>query len=34
LIAADPGLLKPEHAGLRRKLLELYQRKWNIIDLS
>ncbi|MBI4801821.1 MAG: ATP-dependent DNA helicase RecG [Elusimicrobia bacterium] len=34
LLAADPALRKPEHAGLRRKLLELYQQKWNIIDLS
>ena len=34
LLAADPGLRKPENAGLRSELLDLYQRKWNIIDLS
>ncbi|MBU2572726.1 MAG: ATP-dependent DNA helicase RecG [Elusimicrobia bacterium] len=34
LLAADPGLRKPEHSPLRHKLLQLYQQKWNIIDLS
>ncbi len=34
LLAADPGLTKPEHALLRRKLQELYQQNWHLIDLS
>jgi ATP-dependent DNA helicase RecG len=34
LLASDPDLLKPDNAGLRHNLLKLYQKKWNIIDLS
>lgn len=34
LLASDLALSKPEHSPLRHKLLELYQQKWNIIDLS
>jgi ATP-dependent DNA helicase RecG len=34
LLSEDPALLKPENLGLRHNLLRLYQRKWNIIDLS
>ena len=33
-LAADPKLLKPEHALLRRRLLGLYQSRWNWIDLA
>lgn len=34
LIAGDPKLLQPGHARLRRRLLELYQGRWNWIDLA
>lgn len=34
LLAQDPGLVKPEHALFRRKLQELYQQNWHLIDLS
>ncbi len=34
LLAQDPGLIKPEHALFRRKLAELYQKNWHLIDLS
>ncbi len=34
LLSADPGLIKPEHALFRRKLQELYQQNWHLIDLS
>ena len=34
LLAQDPGLTKPEHALFRRKLAELYQQNWHLIDLS
>lgn len=34
LLAADPGLTLPEHALLRLKLQELYQKNWHLIDLS
>ena len=34
LLAADPKLLKPEHALLKRRLLGLYQSRWNWIDLA
>ena len=34
LLSADPGLTAPEHARFRRKLQELYQRNWHLIDLS
>ena len=33
-LAADPKLLKPEHVLLRRRLLTLYQSRWNWIDLA
>lgn len=34
LLAQDPALTKPEHALFRRKLAELYQKNWHLIDLS
>jgi len=34
LLRADPDLRAPQNAGLRRKLIELYGRKWDLIDLS
>jgi ATP-dependent DNA helicase RecG len=34
LLRSDPGLRSPQNAGLRRKLIELYGKKWNLIDLS
>ena len=34
LLSADPGLTAPEHALFRRKLQELYQQNWHLIDLS
>jgi ATP-dependent DNA helicase RecG len=34
LLRADPDLRAPQNAGLRRKLIELYGKKWNLIDLS
>ncbi len=34
ILSADPGLVKPEHALFRRKLQELYQQNWHLIDLS
>jgi len=34
LLTQDPGLTKPEHALFRRKLAELYQKNWHLIDLS
>ncbi|MCK5583155.1 MAG: hypothetical protein KAI33_05170, partial [Elusimicrobiales bacterium] len=34
LLKNDPNLLKRENFPLRRKLLKLYQNKWNIIDLT
>jgi len=33
-LAADPRLLAPENAGLRRRLLELYQAQWDWVDLA
>jgi ATP-dependent DNA helicase RecG len=33
-LTADPKLLKPEHALLKRRLLSLYQSRWNWIDLA
>ncbi|MBI3565675.1 MAG: ATP-dependent DNA helicase RecG, partial [Elusimicrobia bacterium] len=33
-LAADPKLLAPEHALLKRRLLALYQARWNWIDLA
>ncbi len=34
LLSQDPGLIKPEHRLFRRKLQELYQQNWHLIDLS
>ncbi len=34
LLSADPGLVRPEHALFKRKLQELYQENWHLIDLS
>ena len=34
LLRADPDLRLPQNVGLRRKLIELYGKKWNLIDLS
>ena len=34
LLAADPKLRRAEHALLRRRLLALYQSRWNWIDLA
>ena len=34
LLTQDPGLVQPEHALFRRKLQELYQKNWHLIDLS
>lgn len=34
LLAADPELASPENAPLRRRLLELYAKKWSLIDFS
>ncbi len=34
LLSTDPGLVRPEHALFRRKLQELYQQNWHLIDLS
>lgn len=34
LLKSDPNFLKKENLPLKRKLLKLYQNKWNIIDLS
>jgi len=34
LLKNDPKLLKPEHALLKRRLLGLYQSRWNWIDLA
>ena len=34
ILMQDPGLSRPEHALFRRKLQELYQQNWHLIDLS
>ena len=34
LLSQDPALTAPEHALLRQKLVELYQKDWHLIDLS
>ncbi|MFH1619506.1 MAG: ATP-dependent DNA helicase RecG, partial [bacterium] len=34
LLKADPDLTFPEHRSFRNRLLELYQRKWHVIDLA
>jgi ATP-dependent DNA helicase RecG len=33
-LAADPKLLAPENAGLRERLLRLYQAQWDWVDLA
>jgi ATP-dependent DNA helicase RecG len=33
-LSADPRLLAPENAGLRERLLELYQKQWDWVDLA
>lgn len=34
ILANDPGLKALEHQALKEKLLDLYHKKWNLIDLS
>lgn len=34
LLGADPYLREPDHALFRRKLIELYEKNWHLIDLS
>lgn len=34
LNADDPLLQKPQHAAFKQRLIELYQKQWNIIDLG
>lgn len=34
LLSTDPGLICPEHALFKKKLQELYQQNWHLIDLS
>lgn len=34
LLAQDPTLTKPEHLLFKRKLQDLYQKNWHLIDLS
>ncbi|MGC8867183.1 MAG: ATP-dependent DNA helicase RecG [Elusimicrobiales bacterium] len=34
IIRDDPYLLKPQHSELRKELIEIYGKKWNIIDLN
>lgn len=34
LIAADPGLTKPEHVALRQKLLEKFKNRWHFVNIS
>ena len=34
LLRSDPDLRSPQNAGVRRRLTELYGKKWNLIDLS
>ncbi|WP_428897444.1 ATP-dependent DNA helicase RecG [Parelusimicrobium proximum] len=34
LLSADPSLSLPEHAALRERIIDLYQRKWHLIELS
>ena len=34
ILAADPTLSAPEHALFRKKLVQLYQKDWHLIDLS
>ena len=34
ILSIDPELSAPDNAGIRRKLIEQYAEKWNLIDLS
>lgn len=34
LLTSDPSLLRPEHSLFRKKLTELYEQNWHLIDLS
>ena len=34
LFAQDPELKKPEHQAFKQRLLELYSRKWHLIDMA
>jgi len=34
LLRSDPDLRAQQNAGLRRKLVEIYGKKWDLIDLS
>ena len=34
ILSIDPDLSAPENAGVRKKLIEQYAGKWNLIDLS
>ena len=34
LLASDPLLQKPENAPFKERLLALYQKNWNLINLS
>ncbi|MDD4005003.1 MAG: ATP-dependent DNA helicase RecG [Elusimicrobiaceae bacterium] len=34
LFTADPNLVRPEHFAFRKKLTELYAKRWHLIDLS
>ncbi len=34
LLRSDPLLQKPEHAPFKKRLLELYQQNWHLIDLN
>lgn len=34
LLQADPLLQKPEHAAFKKRLLQLYQQNWHLIDLN
>jgi ATP-dependent DNA helicase RecG len=33
-LSADPRLMAPENAGLRERLLSLYQKEWDWVDLA
>lgn len=34
LLKMDPLLQRPEHAPFKKRLQELYQKNWHLIDLS
>jgi ATP-dependent DNA helicase RecG len=34
LIAADPGLTRPEHGPLKQKLLEKFKNRWHFVNIS